>query len=108
MALLSCQKKTGAKTMNSKFIVWLLVTFFLATVFPAEAQQPKKIPRIGFLFGASSSSNTDRWTEAFRQGLRDLGYIEGKNILIEYRFAERKLDRVPSLVVELVQLKVDV
>ena len=47
-------------------------------------------------------------TEAFRQGLRDLGYIEGKNILIEYRYAERKLDRIPSLVAELVQLKVDV
>ena len=94
-------------TGNRKFICSVLGAMLLALSFPAEAQQPKKVPRIGFFFGASASSNTDR-TEAFRQGLRDLGYIEGKNILIEYRYADRKLDRVPSLVAELVQLKVDV
>jgi putative tryptophan/tyrosine transport system substrate-binding protein len=93
--------------MSKKIFCFALVAILLALSFSVEAQQPKKVPRIAFLFGASASSNTDR-TEAFRQGLRDLGYIEGKNILIEYRYAERKLDRVPSLVAELVQLKVDV
>ena len=93
--------------MSKKIFCFALVAILLALSFSVEAQQPKKVPRIGFLFGASASSNTDR-TGAFRQGLRDLGYIEGKNILIEYRYAEGKLDRVPSLVAELVQLKVDV
>jgi putative tryptophan/tyrosine transport system substrate-binding protein len=94
-------------TGNRTFICSVLGTMLLALSFPAEAQQPKKVPRMGLLFGASPSSTTDR-TEAFRQGLRDLGYIEGKNILIEYRYGEGKLDRVPSLLAELVQLKVDV
>jgi putative ABC transport system substrate-binding protein len=93
--------------MSKKILCFALVVILLALSFPVEAQQPKKVPRIGFLFGASASSHTDR-TGAFRQALRDLGYIEGKNILIEYRYAERKLDRVPSLAAELVQLKVDV
>ncbi len=73
----------------------------------AQAQQPKKIPRIGFLYSVTSSSVAAR-AEAFRQGLRELGYIEGKNIVIEWRFAEGKLDRLPALVSELVRLKVDV
>jgi putative ABC transport system substrate-binding protein len=73
----------------------------------AEAQQPKKVPRIGFLYTVSSSSVAAR-TEEFRQGLRELGYVEGKNIVIESRFAEGKLDRVPPLAAELVRLKVDV
>jgi len=73
----------------------------------AEAQQQKKVPRIGFLVGASPSTNAAR-TEAFRQGLRELGYVEGKNIVIEYRYAEGKLDRLPDLAAELVRLKVDV
>ena len=103
---LSKQKITRG-TPKKKILVSLLATLLLSPIYLARAQQPKKVPRIGFFFGASASSNTDR-TEAFRQGLRDLGYIEGKNILIEYRYADRKLDRVPSLVAELVQLKVDV
>jgi len=70
----------------------------------ARAQQPTKLPRIGFL---SSSDNRFAFDE-FRQGLRDLGYAEGKNILIEYRTAEAKQDRIPGLVSELVQLNVDV
>src|SRR5215471_8845169 len=93
--------------MSRSVFCFASVAVVLALSFPVESQQPKKVPRIGLFFGASASSNIDR-TEAFRQGLRDLGYIEGKNILIEYRFAERKLDRVPSLVTELVQLQVDV
>jgi len=73
----------------------------------AEAQQPKKVPRIGFLWGSAPDAEKNRLA-AFQQGLRDLGYVEGKNILVEYRYAEGKLDRSPSLVAELVQLKVDV
>src|SRR5437016_14252789 len=75
-----------------------------------DAQQPAKIPRIGFLSGRvnPSSATPDASADAFRQGLRDLGYIEGKNILVEYRYADAKEDRIPSLVAELVQLNVDV
>jgi putative ABC transport system substrate-binding protein len=74
----------------------------------AEAQQPLKIPRIGYVSGTGNPSNPGPYVEALRQGLRDLGYVEGKNIAIEYRGAEGKLDLIPSLVKELVQLKVDV
>ena len=73
----------------------------------ATAQQPTKIPRIGFLGGSSPSAISAR-TEAFRQGLRELGYVEGKNIIIEYRYAEGKYDRLLALSAELVRLKVDV
>ena len=73
----------------------------------AAAQQPAKIPRIGYLAPASLSALAAR-TEAFRQGLRELGYVEGKNIVIEWRSAEGKLDRLPALAAELVRLKVDV
>ncbi|MGE5819645.1 MAG: ABC transporter substrate-binding protein [Deltaproteobacteria bacterium] len=74
---------------------------------PVRAQQSKKVARIGYLTAASFSSNTPR-TEAFRQGLRELGYVEGKNIVIEWRSAEGKLERDKELAVELVRLKVDV
>jgi putative tryptophan/tyrosine transport system substrate-binding protein len=73
----------------------------------AQAQQPTKVPRIGFLSSVSPSSISAR-TEAFRQGLRDLGYVEGKNIVIENRYAEGKLDRLRELAAELVRLKLDV
>jgi putative ABC transport system substrate-binding protein len=73
----------------------------------AEAQQPGKIPRIGFLSGASPSTNVTRH-EAFRQGLRELGSVEGKNIVIEYRYAEGKLDRLRGLAAELARLNVDI
>jgi putative ABC transport system substrate-binding protein len=73
----------------------------------ADAQQPTKIPRIGFLGATFPSTNAAR-IEAFRQGLRELGYVEGKDIVIEYRYAEGKLDRLPTLAAELVRLKVDV
>ena len=80
--------------------------FVLALSIPAQAQQPGKMYRIGFLVAPSRSFFTARM-EGFRQGLRNLGYIEGKNILIEYRYAEGKLDRLPELAAELVSLKVD-
>ncbi len=73
----------------------------------AEAQQPKKIPRIGYLNAVSPSSTSDR-IEAFRQGMRELGYVEGKNIVIESRYAEGNLDHLPALAADLVRLKVDV
>ena len=62
----------------------------------SEAQQPAKVPRIGFLIGISPSTNAAR-IEAFQQGLRELGHVEGKNIIIEWRYAEGKLDRFPVL-----------
>ena len=80
----------------------------LAVAVTVEAQQPTKVPPIGYLSGAGDPSNPGPNVEAFRRGLQELGYIEGKNILVEYRYIEGKRDRVPSLVAELVQLKVDV
>ena len=80
-----------------------------ALCFYAEAQQPAKIPRIGFLAGESLlTANPDPLSDAFRQGLQERGYIDGKNIMIEYRYAEGRSDRLPGLVAEFVQLKVDV
>ena len=73
----------------------------------AQAQQPAGIPRIGILLAPSASSYS-AWVEAFRQRLGELGYVEGKNILIEYRYAEGKYERLPDLAAELVRLKVDV
>ena len=91
-------------------VVWssiLVAAMLLAPAGLAEAQQPTKIPRIGFLTAGSSSTIPAR-IDAFRQGLRELGYVEDKNIAIEWRFGEGKLDRLPALVAELVRLKVDV
>ena len=85
----------------------LFVVVLLAVAVIAKAQPPTKIPRIGYLSTISLSTSPAR-IEAFLQGLRDLGYMEGKNIVIEYRFAEGKLDRLPALAAELVRLKVDV
>jgi ABC-type uncharacterized transport system substrate-binding protein len=85
----------------------LFVVVVLAVPVIAEAQQPKKVARIGFLAAVSHSANSARF-EAFRQGLRELGYVEDKNIVIEWRYAEGKLDRLPALAAELVRLKVDV
>ena len=85
----------------------LVVVVLLVLGVIAEAQQPAKIPRIGYLTGATPDGQSAR-IEPFRQGLRELGYVEGKNIFIEYRYAEGKLDRLPALAAELVRLKVDV
>jgi putative ABC transport system substrate-binding protein len=83
-----------------------LSAMLLVFYFPAQAQQPKT-PRIGMLVTGSVSTNKSR-DDAFRQGLRELGYIEGKNIVIESRYAEGERDRIPELAAELVRLKVDV
>ena len=84
-----------------------LCTMLYALCVSAQAQQPTKVPRIGYLGGATASASSAR-LEPFRQGLRELGYIEGKNIVVEWRSAEGKLDRLPALVAELIRLKVDV
>jgi putative ABC transport system substrate-binding protein len=88
------------------FIV-IITLVILAVAFTADAQQSAKVPRIGYL-SANSASATTAGTEAFRQGLRELGYIQGKTIMIEWRYAEEKRDRLPPLAAELVRLKVDV
>jgi putative ABC transport system substrate-binding protein len=93
--------------MSEKIFLWLLTTVLLTTAPLAQAQQPKKVPRIAWLTSSPLSGNANR-IEAFRQGLRELGYVEGENIVIEYRSGEGNRDRVPALAVELVHLKVDV
>jgi putative ABC transport system substrate-binding protein len=87
----------------------LVVVVLLAVGVEVEAQQPKKVPRIGFLdSGSASDPRNIRGLDAFRQGLRELGYVEGKNINIDYRYTERKLERLPELAQELVRLRVDI
>ncbi len=93
--------------MNRRTAIRRLATFFLTTASLAHAQQPKKIPRVGHLAAPPPSAISSR-IEAFRQGLRELGYVEGKNIVIEWRSSEGKADRLPGLATELVRLKVDV
>jgi putative tryptophan/tyrosine transport system substrate-binding protein len=92
--------------MNNRFTVWLLATFFLANVSLADAQQTGRVPRIGYLDN-STASGSAVLLDAFRQELNKLGWIEGKNITIEYRFAEQKNERLPELAADLVRLKVD-
>src|SRR3972149_6722680 len=94
--------------MKEKIRVLAVSTFLLAFFDPVEAQQPAKIPRIGFIDSAGTPGNPLPQFDAFRLRLRDLGYAEGKNVLIERRYAEGMLDRMPALVHELVQEKVDV
>ncbi len=91
--------------MNKRTIVALLISLALASVHPTEAQQAGKIYRIGVLF---FGSRNQPHLESFLRGLRELGYVEGKNIVFEYRYAEGKSDRLHELAAELVRLKVDV
>jgi len=95
------------KDMKRKIAVLFHCAMLLALCLSAEAQQPKKVPRIGYLIATSPSVILAR-IDAFRHGLRELGYVEGKSIVIDYRWAERKLDRLPALAAELVRLNVDV
>ncbi|MGH9428423.1 MAG: ABC transporter substrate-binding protein, partial [Terriglobia bacterium] len=92
--------------MKKKFVLLLAATFFLFSVDPTHAQQAGKILRIGFLAN-STASGIAVLLDAFRQELSKLGWIEGKNIIIEYRFTEQKLERLPELAADLVRLKVD-
>jgi putative ABC transport system substrate-binding protein len=91
--------------MKAKILVYVLPALILTTIQLAEAQQSTKIPRIGYLMTRFLDPVR---SEALRQGLRELGYVEGKTIVIEWRSAEGKLDRLPALAAELVRLKVDV
>src|SRR5262245_53568854 len=91
--------------MSRKIIGLTLCSLLLVPCFSAEAQQPAKIPTIGFIRGGDS---TDPEVEAFRQGLRELGYVEGKNINIEFRKTDGNTDRYSGVAAELVRLRVDV
>ena len=93
--------------MNKKIAVFVFAAAILVSVHLADAQQTKKVPRIGFL-GNSTAALEVNLVGPFRDGLRDLGYVEGQNILIEYRWAEGKYERFPALIAELIASKVDV
>ena len=93
--------------MSKKIAVTFLAIIVLGSIQPAEAQQPGKVHRIGYLTTASAGRASPN-AEAWRQGLRDLGYVEGQNIAIEYRSSEGYTDRLPGLAAELVRLKVDI
>src|SRR6516164_6264741 len=95
---------------NRKLLGGALCTMFFALCFSVEAQQPKKVPRIGYLSNADAATDSARSAraEGIRLALRELGYIEGQNIAIEYRYAEGRPDREPGLAAELVRLKVDI
>jgi putative ABC transport system substrate-binding protein len=90
------------------YALCLLGAMLFALCSSAQAQQPGKVPRIGFLSGGGDPDNPGPFVEAFRRGMRELGYIEGENIVIEYRFAAGKQERIPNLVDELVRSKIDV
>src|SRR5215510_7358384 len=90
----------------NKRLLWIVAFLLLAICTFAQAQQTGKVPRIGFLDN-STASGSAVLLEAFRQELRKLGWIEGKNITIEYRFAEQTPERLPELAADLVRLKVD-
>ena len=97
-----------SKIQNLKWAGFVAILVLLVgCVGMAEAQQPKKVHRIGCLLAGDPTSESTRF-EAIRRALRELGYIEGQNIAIEYRYAEGKVDRFSELAAELVRLKVDV
>src|SRR5580765_5195588 len=99
--------KISALIAQHSVLCAALCALLVALCLRAEAQQPTKIPRIGFLLAVPASTISAR-LEAFRHGLRELGYVEGKNIIIEWRSTEGNADRLPTLAAELVRLKVDV
>jgi putative tryptophan/tyrosine transport system substrate-binding protein len=101
------KRKQPEKLMSRLFVSVALSTMLFALCVAAEAQQPAKTPRIGYLNGATRSAQSAN-TEALQQGLRELGYVEGQNIIIEYRYAEGNRDRQRALARELVRLKADV
>ena len=98
----------AGKSKSFKAFGCTLCAFLFALCAIGDAQQKPKIPRIGYLSGTGDAANPGPYVEALRQGLRDLGHIDGKNIVIEFRGAAGKLDRIPDIVNELVQLNVDV
>jgi len=109
MTEVSGQKSEVSKTLALRplLLALSLLSSLLLAPCSVEAQQPAKVPRIGYLSRTGDSKNPGPQVEGFRQGLRDLGYIDGKNIVIEYRYIEGKSDSIPSIATELVQLNVD-
>src|SRR5262245_21360260 len=106
LSVASWEKMSRRTQMPRRILLWLLATLLLITF--AQAQEAaKKIPRIGFL-GNSTAALEANLVGPFREGLRKLGYIEGRNIAIEYRWAEGKYERLPALMAELIASKVDV
>jgi putative ABC transport system substrate-binding protein len=101
------KKRRQRRNVNAGLHIGVLAMLLLMTVASAQAQQAQKAPRIGFVSGSGDASNPPDSEKVFRQALRDLGYIEGKNLVLETRYAEGDRNRIPSLVAELVQLKVD-
>jgi putative tryptophan/tyrosine transport system substrate-binding protein len=93
--------------MKEKIAVSVIITLVFFLFHLAEAQQPAKMPRIGLIYSSGTAQNPSPLFDAFRQGLQDLGYVEGKNILLEHRYGEGRLDRMPALLSELVRDKVD-
>lgn len=102
-----CFYNPNSEIHNGRWLELSIIAFLFLVSAVAQAQQRSKNPLIGYLSGNSRSSESAR-TEVFRQGLRELGYAEAKNILIEWRFAEGKLERLSTLAVELVNLNVDI
>ena len=108
----SCPGNPQSTIRNGKFLAFVCallfaLCFMLLARLPARAQHPKKIARVGYLAAVTASADAPR-LEAFRQGLRELGYIEGQNIIIEYRHEGGGFERLPALAAELVALKIDV
>jgi putative tryptophan/tyrosine transport system substrate-binding protein len=93
--------------MRKNNVLFIVATFILASFHLADAQQPGKVPRIGILPPGTISERVHLW-DAFRQGLRELGYVEGQNIILVFPSGEVKPERLPHLAAELVNLKVDV
>src|SRR5262245_11835689 len=104
--VLSDKLKATEENMKRKITVLTLSALLFPLCVPAEAQQPAKVANIGWLGTFSVASDTGR--EFFGRELRALGYLEGKNIAIEYRYADNKVDRLPALANELIDLKVAV
>ncbi|HMA81844.1 MAG TPA: ABC transporter substrate-binding protein [Candidatus Binatia bacterium] len=94
--------------MKTKVFCLTLGAMLFALSCSIHAQQQTKIPRIGYISGTGNASNQGPYVEALRQGLRDLGYVEGKHFALEFRGAEGKVERIPGIVAELIQLKVDI
>src|SRR5512136_2213219 len=95
--------------MNTKIAVLLFTFLVFLTAHVADAQQPRKVPRVGYLsqFSGSGGPQSPQMT-GFLIGMRELGYVDGKNIAMEYRYTEGKNERLPELVAELARLKVDI
>ena len=103
---LAVTSKIGTNPVFRRIVICLPLTIFLLTC--AQAQQSGKVPRIGIVSGTGNPNEPDSSIKIFRQALQELGYVEGKNILFEYRYTEGNRDRVPGIVAELAKLKVDI